>query len=93
MSEVSLQVLVLEHRYEADVWQRRCVCKNPVLTKRARPVSSPVSAVDEEQQPCNYRGTSLIRNAPLLGPYSRLYLGSYGGPRGEGLFLMSEVSL
>ena len=30
-----------------------------------------------------YRGTSLIRNTPLLGPYSRtMHLGSYGGPRG-----------
>ena len=29
------------------------------------------------------RGTSLIRNTPLLGPYSRtIYLGSCGGPRG-----------
>ena len=39
----------------------------------------------------NYRGTSLIRNAPLLGPYSRtiprVAWWSYGG----GLFLMSEV--
>ena len=37
-----------------------------------------------------YRGTSLIRNTPLL---VGLYLGSYGGPWGGGLFLMSEVHL
>ena len=41
-----------------------------------------------------YRDTSFIRNTPppprtLLG----LYLGSYGGPRGGGLFHMSEVTL
>ena len=28
-----------------------------------------------------YRGAWLIRNTPLLGPYSKLYLESYGGPR------------
>ena len=34
-----------------------------------------------------YRGTSLIRNTPLLGPYNLAsYLGSYGGPRGRGCF-------
>ena len=36
-----------------------------------------------------HRGTSLIRNTSLLGPY----LGSYGGPSGGGLFLVSEVPL
>ena len=40
-----------------------------------------------------YRGTSLIRNTSLLGPYSRtiprLSWWSWGG----GLFLMSEVPL
>ena len=40
-----------------------------------------------------YRGTSLIRNNPTLGPYSRtiprVRWWSYGG----GLFLMSEVPL
>ena len=31
------------------------------------------------------RSTSLIRNTPLLGPYSRaIYIGLYGGPRGGG---------
>ena len=34
-----------------------------------------------------YRGSSRIRNTPLLGPYGRDYLGSYGGPRGGGCFL------
>ena len=42
---------------------------------------------------CGYRGTSLIRNSPLLGPYRRICLGSYGDPRRGGLFLMSEVPL
>ena len=41
-----------------------------------------------------YRGTSLIKHPPLLRPYGRtIYLGSFGGPRGGGLFLMSEVPL
>ena len=31
-----------------------------------------------------YRGTSLIRNTPLLGPYIRTIHGSYVGPRGGG---------
>ena len=41
----------------------------------------------------DYRGASLIRNTPLLGPHSRtiprVVRWSYGG----GLFLMSEVPL
>ena len=36
-----------------------------------------------------YRGTSRIRNNAPLGPYSR----PYGGRRGGGRFLMSEVPL
>ena len=40
-----------------------------------------------------YRGVSLIRNRPPLGPYSSIRLGPCGGPRGGGLFLMSEVPL
>ena len=41
----------------------------------------------------SYRGASLMRGTPLLGPYSRSDLGSYGGPIGGGLCLMSEVPL
>ena len=37
--------------------------------------------------PVQYRGTSLIRNVPLLGPYSRTMLEPYGGPREGGGFL------
>jgi len=37
-----------------------------------------------------HRGTSLIRIIPLLGA---IYLGTYGGPWGVGVFLMSEVTL
>ena len=40
-----------------------------------------------------YRGTSFIRNTHLLVPYSSICLGPYGGPRGGGLFLISEVPL
>ena len=39
-----------------------------------------------------YRGTSLIGNTPLLGPYSRT-IPRVLGARGGGLFLMSEVPL
>ena len=34
--------------------------------------------------PPNYRGTSLMRNRPPLGPYSSICLGPYGGPMGGG---------
>ena len=40
-----------------------------------------------------YRGTLLMRNRPPWDPTVGLYLGSYGGLRGGGLFLMSEVPL
>ena len=40
-----------------------------------------------------YRGTSLIRKRTVLGPYHSLCLGSQGGPRGVGRFLMDEVPM
>ena len=40
-----------------------------------------------------YRGTSLMRNTPLLGPYSKTTPGVLWWPYGGGLFLMSEVPL
>ena len=40
-----------------------------------------------------YRGTSLIRNTPLLGPYSRTIPRVLWRSQGGGLFLMSEVPL
>ena len=40
-----------------------------------------------------YRGTSLVRNTPLLGPAVGLCLGPHGGPREGGKFLMCEVPL
>ena len=40
-----------------------------------------------------YRGTSLIRNSPLLGPYSRTVSRALWWPPGGGLFLISEVPL
>ena len=40
-----------------------------------------------------YRGTSLIRNSPLLGPYSRTVFRALWWPQGGGVFLMSEVPL
>ena len=38
-------------------------------------------------------GTSLIRNTPLLGPYSRTIPRVLGGSYGGGRFLMNEVPL
>ena len=40
-----------------------------------------------------YRGTSLIRNNPTLGPYSRTIPRVLWWSGGGGLFLMSEVPL
>ena len=40
-----------------------------------------------------HRGTWPIRNSLLLGTYSSICLGPYGGPRGRELFLMREVPL
>ena len=40
-----------------------------------------------------YRGTSLIRNIAPLGPYSRTMPRALWWPKGEWLFLMSEVPL
>ena len=52
--------------------------------------SSPVACL----APCShYRGTSLIRNNTPPTNLHWAYLGSYGGPRGGGLFPMSEVAL
>ena len=39
------------------------------------------------------RGTSLIRNNPSLGPYSRTISRVLGGSWGNGLFLISKVPL
>jgi len=40
-----------------------------------------------------YRGTSLIRNNPLPGSYSRIMSRAISWPWGGGVFLMSEVPL
>ena len=40
-----------------------------------------------------YRGTSLIRITPLIGPYSRTIPRVLWWSQGGGLFLMSEVPL
>jgi len=44
-------------------------------------------------QETGYRGISLIRNTPLLGPYSRTIPRVLWWSFGGGLFLMSEVPL
>ena len=43
--------------------------------------------------PTDHSGTSLIRNTPLLGPYSRTIPRVLWWSQGGGLFLMSEVPL
>ena len=40
-----------------------------------------------------YRGTSLIKDTPLLGPYSRTTPRALRWPVGRGLFPISEVTL
>ena len=40
-----------------------------------------------------YRGTSLIRHSPPLGPYSRTMSGVLGGSKEGGMFLMGELPL
>ena len=40
-----------------------------------------------------YRGTSLIRNRLLVGPYSRPMPRNLGGSQGAECFLMGEVAL
>ena len=40
-----------------------------------------------------YRGTSPIRNSPLLGPFSRTVYKALWWPRGEGIFSMSKEPL
>ena len=66
-----------------------------VSYERGTPVATPIErrcAFERLERASNslgrgsnhYRGASLIRNTPLLGPYEGLYLGSYGGSRGRG---------
>ena len=40
-----------------------------------------------------YKGSSLVRNTPLLGPYRRPVRRVLGGSSGVGRFLMGEVPL
>ena len=47
--------------------------------RRQLPLRDPLVSCAQRMQ---YRGTSLIRNCFLLGPYMGLCLGSYGGPGG-----------
>ena len=51
-------------------------------SKRSRPFTT-----------TTYRGTSLMSNTPLLGPYSRTIPRVLWRRKGGGLFLMSEVPL
>ena len=47
----------------------------------------------EKVPPQPYRGTSLIRNSPPLGPYRRTKPRAFWWSQGRRLFLMSEVTL
>jgi len=47
----------------------------------------------EGSQPLHYRGTSLIKNIPPAGPYSRNMPRALRWASGEGQFLMSKVTL
>ena len=52
-----------------------------------------MSGVSLHQRQDPYRGASLIKNNPSLGPYSRLKPWAIWWTLGEGLFLMNEVTL
>ena len=55
---------------------------------KERPESDALSAVHKVngiRVDCRYRGTSLIRNTPSVGPCSTLYLRTCGDPRGLGV--------
>ena len=57
-------------------------------------ILSPRGTSPENPEPNSlYRGTSLIRNTPLLGPYSRTKPRVLWWSWGGGLFIMSEVPL
>ena len=49
--------------------------------------------IKTEKTLAGYRGTSLIRTTPLLGPYSRIMHRVMRWSLRKGLFLMSEVFL
>jgi hypothetical protein len=73
-------------------------------TSHVQPSTSHVQSTSDEFQSrprhfpshyrTKYRGTSLIRNSPLLGPYSRamprVLGGALWGPRGVGVFLFAR---
>ena len=53
----------------------------------------PLLHVTLTSHPYMCRGTSLIRNSPLVGPYSRTMSRALWWPWGGGVFLISEVLL
>ena len=62
--------------------------------RRNHPVSlQKPPAGHRNYQILSYRGTSLIRKRPPLGPYSRTMPRNIWGSYGGGRFLMSEVLL
>ena len=80
MSEISLQ---LRHIRGVEVL---CICQS-------KPASN-----SKEEKPFCFKTTSTgvlcsKETAPSEGPTMGVYLGSYGDPRGGGLFHMSEVPL
>ena len=55
--------------------------KMPVLS--VQKINKDNDLVKRLKVPREYRGTSLITSDFTVGPYGRLCLGPYGGPRGE----------
>ena len=74
-------------------WARISVAKTFVsLNSRRKGLRGPSSRVIKKQEEGYgvtpwYRGTSLVRNRPPLGPTVGLSLGPYSDPRGAGCFL------
>ena len=48
--------------------------------------------LDPRMFAARYRGTSLIRNHPLVGPYGRTMPRVLGWSKGGGLFLIREIT-
>ena len=71
----------------AFFYERGTLVDNTFITPNTAAMCAPKCCVRRRQR------EALIRNSPLLGPYSRIVPRAYGGPRGGVLLLMSEVLL
>ena len=71
--------------------ERSCKPPSPDLSQVKDVAAAHKHAVQGLKQA--YRGTSLMKNMPFLGPYSKTLSRVLWWSQGGGLFLMSEVPL